>query len=212
MPQRKSIDDYLAEAEDLIHTYEEVSGTEVPRTLKEARDSNWKLIAKGLVIDGLVGYHDDERKHDRQRTITLPVALRALEIFEDNLIAATIKNPKQLFVSRVRGQVRMLTYAKDALVIVWDFIKLEWESHGLLELLLDALSILGRIIDAVYEVFSRFAGLLVAGFIYVLGTQTFSRTVLDVQIERERIIAQIRKNALPQRSERRYWRRKVTRL
>jgi hypothetical protein len=95
---------------------------------------------------------------------------------------------------------------------VWDFIKLEWESHGLLELLLDALSILGRIIDAVYEVFSRFAGLLVAGFIYVLGTQTFSRTVLDVQIERERIIAQIRKNALPQRSERRYWRRKVTRL
>lgn len=212
MPQRKSIDDWLNEAEELIRTYEEVSGTEIPRTLAEARAQNWKLAAKGIVITGLVDYDDEDRKNDRQRVISLPVALRMLEALEDSLIAATIKNPKQLFVKRVRGQVRMLKYASSALGVVWDFIKLEWESHGLLDLLLDALSIIGRIIETIYEVFSRFAGLIVAGIIYALGTQTFTRTVLDAQSERERIIRLIRKNALPQRSGQRYWRRKVTRL
>ena len=69
-----------------------------------------------------------------------------------------------------------------------------------------------KIIDSLIEICRRYAATVMAMFMASLSLRVFSGTVLDVIKGRDHYAEAIRKRALPQRKERRVWRRKVSRL
>ncbi len=212
MAKSKTVTEWLELAKELERTYEEVSGTEIPDSVEEAVNEGWTLIPKGILVGGLIQYHSENRKSDRQRAIPLTVALKLLEQMEDSLIITTIKNPKQIFVQKTRGLVNLVRFAGKAVTLLWDVVKLAWEAHSLLELITDFARITEEVISAVFEIVSRFGGLIVSFTITAVALPVFQRTVVDVEKEREHWVSAIRKRALPQRRTKRVWRRKVSRL
>lgn len=212
MAKPKKIEEWLDEAKELERTYEEVSGTDIPETVEDAINQGWQLAPKGLFIAGLIDYTAEERKADRQRAIPLTVALRLLEEMEDSLIVETIKNPKQIFFAKTRGLVNLVRHAGTALGFIWDVVRLAWETNSLLELITNAVEIAAQIAASIVEIVFRFFGLIFALLLSAASLKAFHSTVIDVQKERELWVATIRKRALPQRRQRRVWRRKVSRL
>lgn len=224
MAQSKTIEESLAEIRELIRTYEEVSGTEIPRSVQEARKQGWQLIPKGIVIAGLTAYEHDERKADSTRVIPLPVALQILEDFEDGLITKTVLNPKQIFVRKVRGLVRIVRALANGIPLLWDLAKATVDLWDILDLLAylarlgfvtDFFSANSRsraFVETMFELMTRFGVLMITSALAALALPVFNRTVLDVEKEREFWVAKARKAALPQRNQRRVWRRKVSRL
>lgn len=224
MAEPKTIEEALALVQELRRTYEEVSQTEIPRSIKEAKDQGWTLIPKGIAVAGLTHYEGEQRDIDSTRVISLPTALRIMEDFEDGLLLKTVHNPKQVFVRKTRGTIRFYQSLISGAGLLWDFAKATVSVWDILDLLaylarlgfifdlLDPDSRLRAFAETIYELALRFGLLICTGIISMFAVPVFSATVLDVEKEREFWVAKMRKAALPQGNQRRVWRRKVSRL
>lgn len=215
----ETVEDAIAHAKELIDIYEEVSQTEIPRSVQQARKEGWKLIPRGIVVAGLVHYEDDDRKTDGQRVIPLKVALQLIEDFEDGLITKTVKDPNQIFVGKVKSLIGIVRYSLNAIPLLWDLAKEAISLWDIVELLawIARLGFLTdprtwAFVETVFELARRWLGLIASAMVVAFGLPIFNATVLDVEKEREKWVGKMRKKALPQRGGPRVWRRKVSRL
>jgi len=219
-----TLEEIIKQGEELIRIYEEVTQTEIPRSVQAARKEKWQLLPKGIAVAGLVRYAQDEIRVDGTRVISLPVALQIIEDFEDGLLSKTVKNPKQIFVSKVRNLVGIVRGTATALPLLWDVVKeliSVWDILDLLAYLarlgfitdlFDPNSRLRAFAEAVFELCTRYLVFLLSAMLSAFAVPLFSATVVAVEKEREFWVARMRRAALPQRNQRRVWRRKVSRL
>lgn len=218
----ESLEELLAKAKELSETYAKLSETHIPRSIKEARESGWDLEPTVTVVSNLIGYPLSDRKHDSQRCIRLSEALRIIEDFEDELLVSTVSTPKEVFVSKVRGIVRIVQFSLDAFPILWE----QARGHISVWDILDLLAWIARLgfitdlfngrtvalVETIIELVRRWAGLVFAGILTAFGLDVFNGSVLAVQKHREAFAGKMRKAALPQRSVHRVYRQRVSRL
>lgn len=194
------------ELQELGDKYKEITGTELPGSLKEALSQRWELAVEGLETEVLTIYHRHEQEADSRRALPLKKAVEMLQDLEDEIIKAMVPTP-----SEIAGQQGVV--ALKGLVSFWPKLLL---NVGL-NVLKVAREILLHPFDAAKALRAfvvNAISLLVAGFTTgknLLGVPELAKWLRLAVIERSKVEKRLRDACLPQRSGKRYYCRKKSR-
>lgn len=168
-----------------LETWKAVGATPVPKTLKEARQNKWELASDAVEVGFLLAYPHAEQEGDARRAIRLEKAIAIVDAFETELVSQLVVRPEN-FIAKIKSTI------ESAGTIAFRTVQTVWRYGGSRALWL----IVRTLVEHIFVTVG--AGILIAAIVRAVKT-------------RKSIEAEMKKNALPQRSARRYVRRKVTR-
>lgn len=185
---------------DLVQTrdfFEAVTGTEVPQTLKQAIDEKWELAAAAAIVEFKLEYHKAQQRADRQRMISLPVALALLADWEEQLVRDQVLNSRQV-AWKILGTVPRV------ILTIWGNRKAIWETVQLIYQLATTPSLAAtrRALGIIWQA----AGATISIIVVALKPEDYQVVIVSVLKDRDRITAALRKAAWKQGKGR--WRRR----
>lgn len=117
-------EEVIAALQKLKGEYEELEGTELPTTLKEAVNQRWEVITGSLEIAAFTLYPFAQQEIDSRRAIPLRVVLRMMSDLEEQLIREQVLKPSTIAESALwSGTLGMKKVLFDAAIDLWNVAK-----------------------------------------------------------------------------------------
>ncbi len=213
-----NIDTIVAEVEALanevqgeLDKYEEITGTQIPSSLKSALDQKWELAFNAVQIGLIIEYPEAEQDEDGRRVIKVERALKLIEQFEQDLVRETTQG---VFGSLVRQLNACVDFGYAAFETAFTLGAAFVAFNDTIPWKLLILSPL-KALQALFDLIVAF-GLFFTIFLIrmTLDGARVSKWVLGttkIMKARDAASAKVRGAAFPQRAGRRYVRRKVSR-
>ncbi len=210
---KPQVEALLKQAEELEKALESVTGTEVPKSLKEARETAWELAPAAIEVGWLVHYPREQRGLDKTRVMRLDRALEIMEAYEESLVQRHVKDPSQVMFRKLRRAKAAAMFIKENAGLLWDAVNEVFENyHNFIDIILDLPNLIARVIDALISVSLRTIIQILTMLVAASSIGVLNLAIVDVMKSRDEMAAKMRKAAFPQRHGKRYRRRKVARL
>lgn len=200
-----TIEDVEARLDAVRADYEEVTGTELPATLKEAMAQRWNLVVNGAEFAFLTAYLPEQQRQDDTRAIPLSKVIRIMQDMEQELVKAMIPTPSQ-----IAGELGVKTL-KSALpkrykIAVWAYQL----GKALLDLVKQFLQNPGGAVSIVKQLLSILCAYFMDG-LSLLAVPDFAKWIGRGYKVRQAAEKKLRESVLPQRTVTRYRVRKESR-
>lgn len=194
------------ELQTLGDKYKEITGTELPGSLREAVSQRWELAVEGLESELLTIYRKKDQEEDSRRALPLKKAVAMLQDLEDEIIKAMVPSPSEIAGSQGVTAVK-------GLLSFWPKLLLNM-GEKIVELAKQVVLNPSEAAQAVKLFLANILALLLAGFTNgknLLGVPELAKWLRLAVVERTKTEKRLRDACLPQRSERRYYCRKKSR-
>ena len=150
---KPDVEQLLKRAEELERIFVSVTETEVPKSLREARETAWELVPNAIEVGWLVNYPREQRALDSQRVMRLDRALAIMEEFEEALIRRHVKDPSQIMFKKLRQAEASAVFLKDNARLLWVAINEVFEHYeSFIDIILDLPNLIARVVDALIAI------------------------------------------------------------
>lgn len=160
---------------------------EIPTDLKKAVDTKWEI---GVAVAGMVGavaaYDPEKRRQDRQRAIPLSIVIDAIGEMETRIVSDQVVDVPGLYLGKFKKWI-------DTAIAVWQRLSIIRLLLNFNEEVIKLLAFMAR-----HAAASITVGVAI-------------KAITAVMKRKNRVEIELRSRALPQRTGKRYRRRKVAR-
>ena len=208
--------------DETIEKYEEFERIEWPRNLRDAVAGDWQLEVSDFASGVHLPYEGEAKRQDRKRVIVARRAVAILLDFEYEVVRDCVTQPIEgvwLKVRRIERMVKLLVEVgapalaalygglRELAGALWEAILKAWiDPETALREALHAVAVFGFVIVSVASLLIMTVMSEVEG---AFGLKSFIATVKRVLLIRDKLENKMREKALPQRSQRRWRRRKL---
>lgn len=196
------VEDVLDELKNQAQFFEAVTGTEVPKNIKEAIASGWQLEAQAVVVEWLLAYGPQQRKKDHQRLMYLQDALTLIEEWEEKLIVDQVLDPIDITWKLIGVWPRLVQTVWVNKAVIWAAVK---------EVFQLVIAPSEQTLRKAWKIVLGGVGSALSILALAFDAGPFSTVILDILKDRDRVVRLMRKRALKQRTGR-VRRRKVARV
>lgn len=181
--------------EHLHDSYVALGKVPVPDSIKAAVKEKWELTQDVLQVGVVMAYLPHERKADSKRLIRFGDALEALQDLEEELVDRLVKDEADLIFKKLNSYVKAAKWLAD-----------NWNR---LDLIFKAVI---EFFHQTYRYFVAAIPLLIENVLIALSLPAFALMATRALKARDKFPVALRKKALPQRTVKRVFRRKIARL
>lgn len=211
------LENAIAVIKEKVEFYQKLEGTEIPASVKEASQQNWKLQVDELNLQGILHYKEEDRHDDSLRIIPLSAALTVIRETEEELIKALTLDPIDILFVQFAGKWALIKYAVAALGdweeitagfnFLWSILKnLAFDFAGL------NFSSVRTALNGVLLIFENLSARMVLTTLEFAAVITIAAEAQKVLKHRDDFLTKMRKRALPGGKKGQRWpRRKRTR-